>query len=170
MTETLPVPRPAVHPLPADILEAVREAGADVSGRPLSPFRDADGGLPLRCCLRDSAVGERVALISWAPLRAWAAERGVDPGPYDEVGPVFVHADRCAGGRTADGVPAMLRSRRVVLRAYSPTGAIDSAVVVEPGGDLAAAAAGLLADPGVAVLHARSLTAGCFLAEITSGG
>ncbi len=31
-----------------------------------------EGGSPLRCCLRASRPGERVALVSYAPLRRWA--------------------------------------------------------------------------------------------------
>ncbi|MGW3510169.1 DUF1203 domain-containing protein, partial [Streptomyces sp. NPDC000994] len=31
-------------------------------------------GAPLRCCLRRSEPGERIALVSYAPLRRWAAE------------------------------------------------------------------------------------------------
>jgi hypothetical protein len=46
---------------------------------------DEEGGSPLRCCLRRISPGERVALVSYAPLRRWARETGADPGPYDET-------------------------------------------------------------------------------------
>ncbi|MEV4946241.1 DUF1203 domain-containing protein [Streptomyces sp. NPDC053755] len=75
----------------------------DDAGRPCVPYVDEEGGDPLRCCLRAIRPGERVALVSYAPLRRWAAAHGVDPGAYDEQGPVFVHAGECAGGAGGAG-------------------------------------------------------------------
>ncbi|GAA3304049.1 hypothetical protein GCM10020295_54180 [Streptomyces cinereospinus] len=79
---------------------------ADDAGRVMTAVTDEEGGAPLRCCLRRSEAGERIALVSYAPLRRWAAETGVDPGAYDEQGPVFIHAEDCAGPR---GRPALHR-------------------------------------------------------------
>ncbi len=86
------------RPVPARTLKEL--AVADDAGRAPVPFTDEEGGAPLRCCLRRSTPGERIALVSYAPLRRWAAETGADPGAYDEQGPVFVHAGECAGPRT----------------------------------------------------------------------
>lgn len=87
------------------------------------PLADTEGGSPLRCCLRHSTPGERIALISYAPLRRWAAETGAEPGPYDEQGPVFIHAEACEGPVVAgEGFP-FARERRV-LRRYSWEGRI----------------------------------------------
>jgi hypothetical protein len=58
---------------------------------------DAEGGSPLRCCLRRAEPGEVITLVSSAVLRRWAVETGAHPGTYDEVGPVFIHAGPCAG-------------------------------------------------------------------------
>ncbi|MDI1460736.1 DUF1203 domain-containing protein [Catellatospora sp. KI3] len=69
----------------------------DDARRPPRLSVDAEGGAPLRCCLRRSRAGETLALVSYAPLRRWAADTGADPGPYDEVGPVFIHAEPCDG-------------------------------------------------------------------------
>jgi hypothetical protein len=131
---------------------------------------DADGGAPLRCCLRASQPGETTALVSYAPLRRWAAEAGADPGPYDEVGPVFIHAGECGGPDGADYPAAFAGSRRV-LRSYSAAGRILGGRLVEPDEvrDPAAAGsvlAGILADPNVALVHARALEYGCFTFEI----
>lgn len=71
----------------------------DDAGRPTTPYPDGEGGAPLRCCLRPSTVGDRIALVSYAPLRRWAAETGAEPGAYDEQGPIFIHAEDC-GVRT----------------------------------------------------------------------
>src|SRR5690242_21718942 len=93
----------------------------DDSGRPLSPFTDAEGGAPLRCCLRHSTPGELIALVSYAPLRRWAAGTGADPGAYDEQGPVFIHAGDCPGP-AGDALPFTGSHR--VLRRYSAGGRI----------------------------------------------
>ena len=50
---------------------------------------------PIRCCLGRSRPYETIALVSYAPLRRWARETGARPGPYDEVGPVFIHPEEC---------------------------------------------------------------------------
>ncbi|MYT26401.1 DUF1203 domain-containing protein, partial [Streptomyces sp. SID7760] len=71
-------PRPALHtvrPIAPATLAALRER--DDAGRPCVPYEDPEGGAPLRCCLRRSRRGEWIALVSYAPLRRWAAEAGV---------------------------------------------------------------------------------------------
>ncbi len=92
-------------------------------GNPPRLLTDTEGGSPLRCCLRASAPGERVALVSYAPLRRWARSTGADPGPYDEVGPVFIHPAPCPGP-AGDGLPAALLGAPRVFRAYSARGHI----------------------------------------------
>ena len=96
---------------------------SDDNGRPPVLLTDAEGGAPLRCCLRPSQAGEQIALVSYAPLRRWARQTGVDPGPYDEVGPVFIHPAVC-GGPDGTGYPNWLAAGRRVLRAYSADGRI----------------------------------------------
>jgi hypothetical protein len=133
-----------------------------------------EGGAPLRCCLRPVAAGERVALVSYAPLRRWAAETGADPGPYDETGPVFIHPEPCGGPAEpepgAPVYPAALAGRPRVLRYYSAGGHILGGRLFGVG-EPADAAAGqaalteLFADPAVALVHARAVGHGCFTCE-----
>jgi hypothetical protein len=66
------------------VLKELRSA--DDGGRRMVPGTDTEGGAPLRCCLRRSEPGEHIALVSYAPLRRWAAETGngatwTPPGP-----------------------------------------------------------------------------------------
>ena len=122
---------------------------------------EGEGGLPLRCCLRLSVAGERVALVSYAPLRRWAAQRGLDIGAYDETGPVFIHPEPCPGPQT-EGFPDELRHAPRVFRAYSHDGTIRDGVLVEADGPFEEALRRLLADKEVAVVHARALGFGCF--------
>jgi Protein of unknown function (DUF1203) len=143
---------------------------SDDSGRPPELRTDDEGGAPLRCCLRPSLAGERVALVSYAPLRRWALETGADPGPYDETGPVFVHAGPCPG-QAGTGYPGWLAGGSRVLRGYDAGGRIVCGRLIEADPDRSPASAetalaGIFADPGVALVHGRALEFGCFTFEV----
>ena len=134
----------------------------DDAGRPMMPFTDDEGGAPLRCCLRHSVPGEKIALVSYAPLRRWAVEMGAEPGAYDEQGPVFIHAVPCPG--PAGGGPPFGQAHRTVRR-YSGEGHILGGALVDAGGfDVAFRDA--FDDPAVALVHVRAVEYGCFLYEV----
>ncbi len=157
-----------VRAIPAEVLRELREA--DDAGNPPTLMTDAAGGSPLRCCLRPSEPGERVALVSYAPLRRWARECGAEPGPYDEVGPVFIHPAPCAGP-DGTGYPEWLASRQRVLRCYDAGGKILGGRLIAPRGDgspvpVESALAEMFADPRVAVVHGRAVEFGCFTFEV----
>jgi hypothetical protein len=157
-----------VRAIGPDVLGQLRQQ--DDAGHPPRIVIDAEGS-PLRCCLRPIRQGERAALVSYAPLRRWAKQNAdADPGPYDEVGPVFIHPAPC-GGPAGTGFPAWLARSHRVLRAYSADGHILDGELIEP--DLAdpvasaeAALAELFARPEVAFVHARAVEFGCFLFEV----
>lgn len=141
--EYLPVP-------PAD-LHRIRCNGNDDFGNRLIP-RAADEGLPLRCCLRLSEQGEKVALIAYRPSK--------QGGPYAEVGPVFVHSGRC-DGHPGDAFPGDFHDRRAVLRPYDADGLMLEGILAEPGtseGELRR----LFDDPRVALVQVRNVVAGCW--------
>ncbi|MEV0091581.1 DUF1203 domain-containing protein [Streptomyces sp. NPDC050738] len=154
---------------------ALKELRAtDDADRPCVPYTATEGGSPLRCCLRPVRAGEEIALVSYAPLRRWAAETWARPGAYDEQGPVFIHADEC-GGPAADLVeypfsrPGALRT----LRRYNAEGHIAGGRLLEipetaaEGFDSALAEA--FADPEVALVHIRAVEYGCFQFEVRRG-
>jgi Protein of unknown function (DUF1203) len=155
-----------IHAIPPATLRRIRAQAYDDHGHPWQSRIDHEGGAPLRCCLRDSRPGESIALISYAPVRAACA---VDAGPYDEVGPVFVHADECAGPIDTDSYPTGWADRPQVLRAYHEDGSIAGGVRLGPGADRDAAATALLADPDVAFVHSRNVVYGCYMLEIRRG-
>ncbi|MEV1078479.1 DUF1203 domain-containing protein [Streptomyces sp. NPDC050211] len=134
---------------------------ADDAGREMVPVTDEEGGAPLRCCLRRSEPGELIALVSYAPLRRWAAETGAEPGAYDEQGPVFIHAEECPGPGP-DGYP-FARAHRTVRR-YSAEGRILGGELVDAVDDEAFRKA--FDDPAVALVHVRAVEYGCFLYEV----
>src|SRR5690606_30510320 len=119
---------------------------------------------------RPITPGERIALVSYAPLRRWAAEKGALPGAYDEQGPVFIHADDC-GGYTPDEVypfdrPGALRT----VRRYDARGRIAGGRLLEIPVDATAAFDAALddafSDPDVVLVHVRALEYGCFQFEV----
>ncbi|MFJ8540544.1 DUF1203 domain-containing protein [Streptomyces sp. NPDC093586] len=153
-----------VRPIAPTVLKELRTA--DDAGRVPVPVTDDEGGTPLRCCLRHSVPGERITLVSYAPLRRWAAATGADPGPYDEQGPVFVHAEECAGPE-GDG-PAFTNSHRT-LRRYSADGRILGGRLVEEPEAFEPALREAFDDPAVAFVHVRAVEYGCFLYEVARG-
>ncbi|MFC8490596.1 DUF1203 domain-containing protein [Streptomyces sp. NPDC057235] len=158
------VPR-AVPPAALAELRAVDDAG-----RPCAPYPATGGGEPLRCCLRPAAPGERIALVSYAPLRRWAAETGAEPGAYDEQGPVFVHAGECGGPAPSEEYPFARPGALRVLRRYDAEGRIVGGRLLELPGNPAEgfdrALDEAFADPAVALVHVRAVEYGCFHFEV----
>ncbi|MCJ0870831.1 DUF1203 domain-containing protein [Streptomyces sp. AP-93] len=142
----------------------------DDAGRECAPYADREGGAPLRCCLRPSETGERIALVSYAPLRRWAAAAGADPGAYDEQGPVFVHAEDCGGPSEDRGYPFARAGVRRTARRYSARGQILGGRVLDlgedPDGVVERALDEAFADPEVALVHVRAAEYGCFQYEV----
>ncbi len=166
---SMPTTTYTARPIDPRALKELR--ATDDAGRPTTHFTDPEGGAPLRCCLRRSEPGERIALVSYAPLRRWAAETGAAPGAYDEQGPVFIHAEEC-GGPAGTALPFTNAHRTV--RRYSAEGHIL-------GGELVGtpdavdqtcteafeqALAEAFDDPAVALVHVRAVEYGCFLYEV----
>jgi len=147
---------------------------SDDAGNAPVLLTDADGGAPLRCCLRRIRPGEQVALVSYAPLRRWARETGAKPGPYDEVGPVFIHPRECSGP-DGSGYPGSFATSARVLRAYNAGGRILGGRLVDADPDgspvpVESALAEMFADPAVALIHGRALEFGCFTFEVRRAG
>ncbi len=157
-----------VRAIDPGVLEQLRVL--DDAGHAPRQVIDETGGSPLRCCLRKSQPGESIALVSYAPLRRWARQNAADPGPYDEIGPVFIHPGRC-DGPGGSGYPADFLGIRRVFRTYRPDGTILGGRLAagEELRDQAAAdrlLAEVFADRQVAVVHARAVEFGCFTFEI----
>jgi hypothetical protein len=150
------------RPIAPRVLKELRTT--DDAGRPTAPFTDTEGGAPLRCCLGRSEPGDRIALVSYAPLRRWAAEQGVDPGAYDEQGPVFIHADDCPGPDAGAALPFTNAHRTV--RRYSAEGHILGGRLVEEPDAFERAFGEAFDDPAVALVHVRAVEYGCFLYEV----
>ncbi|MFF5722687.1 DUF1203 domain-containing protein [[Kitasatospora] papulosa] len=161
------------RPIAPSALEELRKT--DDAGRPCVPYTTTEGGDPLRCCLRGTEAGEKVALVSYAPLRRWAAETRARPGAYDEQGPVFIHAGECEGpAQAGPGYPFSRAGALRTVRRYDAEGEIIGGRLLEIPADGAdgfdAAFAEAFADPEVALVHVRAVEYGCFHFEVRRGG
>jgi hypothetical protein len=148
-----------VHAIDPVRLDAVRAYGEDDGGNPFAPYPASGEGEPLRCCLRFAEADEAIALISYAPFETRSVWR--------EVGPVYVHAERCAGpgGR---GIPAALSRGPLVLRTYRADGSMDYDHNTLVGADdVEPMIEDLLAQPEVATVHVRTVRPQCFLYAVT---
>jgi hypothetical protein len=148
------------HAIPAEVLDGVRGAGVDASGNPIERIV-AEGGEPLRCCLRDAAAGEELILFGYAPP--------LPASPYREIGAVIAHAEPCGGPTATDLYPPAWRERPQVLRAYDGRGWIRDGRVHD-GRDPESVIAELFADPEVVLIHSRNVAWGCYMFGITRGG
>src|SRR5580658_3115361 len=140
--------------IPAEDLDAIRAARQDEAGNQLAVQVHAEGGAPLRCCLREARAGERLLLIAYTPPGT--------AGAYAERGPVFIHAGHCDGYPTPQKYPPGLIGRPQVVRAYDRQGRIADGVLVGDGHQAQGVIAELLARPEVALVHLRNVGYGCY--------
>ena len=143
-------------------LAAMRETGVDHGGNAVEPFADDAGGWALRCCLRDSHVGERLAIVAWQPF-TWY-------GVYAETGPVVVHVDAC-DGYDAGVVPPEFEDRRQIVRPYTADHRIayDLIRLVEVEESLTDALAEVFEHDEVESVLVRNVFAGCMSFEVVRG-
>ncbi len=140
-----------IVPLPSDVADAARRALAAGAADHALVIADSPNGYPCRHCLQWAAPGERMILFTYA---------AVDSGPYQERGPIFVHAEPCSRYSAVADYPADFRNGRVI-RAYDERKFIIDARVVNGEGP-EAAIEDLLRNPRAAFLHVRSVGYGCY--------
>jgi hypothetical protein len=149
-----------IHAIDPERLDRVREAGTDGYDNLLLPFPATGDGEPLRCCLRYARKDEDIALISFAPFDHASV--------WTEVGPVYVHAERCGGYDAMTELPAELRRGPRLLRTYRADDTMDyehNTLVGDE--DLQPVLDRLLALPEVATVHVRTVLPQCFLYAVT---
>jgi hypothetical protein len=148
-----PVATLRVVSIPEVAIARNRAAMRDDYGNELAA-QDGEGA-PCRVCLRYGKPGERVILLSYKPFDA--------PTLYQELGPVFVHADACPAYPPDSGIPDDFARRPLIVRPYTADHRIADAQVLAQPGEAAIVASRMLEDPGVAYLHVRSASRGCYL-------
>ncbi len=145
--------------LDSDYTQTLRTRRRDAFGEPVEVFPTDDPGMPCRHCLHEIGLEKEVLVLSHRPFP--------QPGPYSEVGPIFVCGSDCMRFATAEEIPPVVAARKVVVRGYTARDRINygSAEVVD-GRDAAPVIQRLLADPENAYLHVRTALNGCFLARV----
>jgi hypothetical protein len=146
-----------IHALPGRVLDEVRSSGLDASGHPVERTT-AEGGEPLRCCLRDARDGEQLILFGYEP--------DIPASPYREVGAVFAHARACDGPAGADAYPSDWLGRPQELRAYDARGWIHPSTQAHDGSDPVRLIVEMLADPDVVQIHSRNVAYGCYMFKV----
>ncbi|MFO0997066.1 MAG: DUF1203 domain-containing protein [Alphaproteobacteria bacterium] len=146
-------------PIPTAVAETARTALVDSYGNALKRHvAQSHPGAPCRHCLADVGVGEGYVTMAYSAFTT--------PGPYSEVGPIFLHAERCpAFDRATNRLPEIVRLRTVAIRGYNAAHEIEAADLVE-GEDAESLIERLLENPAVAYLHARTARYGCYLCRI----
>ena len=152
-----------VFPIADTITEQIRETRVDELGHDLrvSLATVNDTG-PCRSCLTVIKPGEGRLLFSFAP--------NPHNHPYNEIGPIYIHEDRCEPYKDYNNFPPELRTRRpLTLRCYDETGVMVGGELV---GDrpVEQVIGRLFEDPQVKYLHARTATVGCFVARVERAG
>jgi hypothetical protein len=160
MTTTIETRRIVIAALDPELLDLVRSRGHDSGDGPVVRLT-AEGDEPLRCCLRTAIAGEQLILFGYQP--------DLPPCPYLEIGPVFAHADGCAGERFVTDYPADWIGRPQVLRAYDGRGWIRDARVHD-GRSPMEIIEEMLTDPDVVQLHSRNVAYGCYMFAVRRSG
>jgi hypothetical protein len=152
-----------VQAIAPERLARVRSEGEDGHGNQLRAFSASGEGEPLRCCLRYAREGEQIALISYAPFD--------HPSVWTEVGPVYIHHERCPGYAATTALPDQLRSGPRVLRTYDTDNNMnyDRNTVVTDDTDLGPIIEQLLGERDVSTVHVRTLAPQCFLYTVVAG-
>ena len=148
-----------VSPLDSDIANEVRATRVDRFSNNLSVLTSEGDGVPCRHCLSEVPEGKGALLIGHSPFAL--------PGPFREVGPIFVCAEACERYATPERIPEVVTNRLVQLRAYSAAEEIvyDHSRVL-PGTEVEAALPPVFQDPRIAFVHLRSGLNGCFLCRV----
>jgi hypothetical protein len=143
-------------------LDRVRADGSDGYGNELQVFAASGQGEPLRCCLRYAGLGEQITLISYAPFNHASV--------WTEVGPVYVHAAKCAGYPTNNVLPEQLRTGPRVLRTYDKDDTMnyEHNTVITDEAELEPIIKRLLGEPDVSTVHVRTLAPQCFLYAVVA--
>ena len=145
-------------PIPTKVIRRYQSGGLDANGQPAEVHISDGGGNPCRHCLAMIPKGAKMLVLAHRPFPA--------PQPYAEIGPIFLCADACQPGGSAQ-VPAMLDSADYIIRGYDQKDRIVYGTgAVTPTAQIPARAADLLADPRVAYVHVRSARNNCFQCRI----
>jgi hypothetical protein len=147
----------AVHALPDEVADYVREHGRDPIWAHPTLTEPATGFGPCRLCLRPFREGEEKRVLFTYDSYAGVSE-------FPQPGPVYIHADGC-DRYDAEGFPPGLRALRLTFEGVA-AGPRVVALERTDGEGVEDAIGRLLDLPGVDYVNVRNTEAGCFVARI----
>jgi hypothetical protein len=151
-----------VLPIRVEVVQAIRDTMIDQEGHQLVVSIATDEGYgPCRSCLKQLLPGERRVAFSYSP-------NPVDH-PYNETGPVFIHADACEPYQDAGTFPPEVENGRIkfplAFRAYNDQGMMIDAVL-QNGSSASSTIGSIFENAAVAFAHVRNSQFGCFVAHV----
>ncbi len=152
--------RPLFIAMPTEAARAYQAGKPDANGQaPERHISDGDG-VPCRHCLNTIAKGDPYLIIAYRPFPG--------PQPYAEVGPIFLHAEKCERYEESTDMPPILRDRaQYLIRGYGQDDRIKYGTGQSvPSAELADTAARLLEREEIAYVHVRSATNNCYQCRI----
>lgn len=119
----------------------------------------ADGkpGFPCRITLEDAEPGETLILVNHVSQDSAT--------PYRASHAIFVREGALEPACFVDETPPVFAGRTLSLRGFDASGMMQDAVLALPG-EADAQIRALLAQPGIASIHAHNAVRGCFAARI----
>jgi len=149
--------------LPTAEVHAVQDGCPDANGMPPERHVSDGDGNPCRHCLTEIALDRPMLILAWRPFP--------ECQPYAEVGPIFLHAERCPRYDGDRGIPPMFLAReRLLFRAYDANHRIVYGTgQIARSGELMVLSEQLLVRQEIAYLHIRSVSNGCYQCRIERG-
>ncbi len=149
-------------PIPKEYSDRIRQTMQDDFGHAVEKSIAGElGSGPCRSCLRQTQPGEERLLFSYAPV-------GSD-NPYNEVGPVYIHAHACTPYKEVNNFPADVKNGRLpiplVLRAYNKEGRMIAAKQVGEQ-DAETIIGQLFENQSIETIHIRNAEVQCFIAAV----
>ena len=145
-----------IVPLCSEVVEQARRAAESGAKDHVVITADSARAFPCRHCLSWAEPRERVVLFSYAAIPAGH--------PYSEIGPIFVHAEKCERYSATNEYPADFRDGRA-FRAYDANYNMIDAELAN-GNDPEAIIDKLLRNSYTTFVDARSATHGCYTFRI----
>jgi len=151
-----------VLPIKNEIAQEIREKMVDQNVNQLSVSIAVENSYgPCRSCLRQFKTGERRIVFSYSPNPI--------ANPYNETGPIYIHADECEPYKDADVFPPEVENGRIkfplAFRAYNKNGMMIDGLLPNgerPGETIEA----LFENENIAFVHVRNRQVGCFIAHV----
>ncbi len=149
-------------PIPKEYADRIRQTLQDDFGHTVEKSIAGEHGYgPCRSCLRQTQPGEERLLFSYAPVGS--------TNPYNEVGPVYIHAHECTPYQEVNTFPADVKNGRclipLVLRGYNADGRM---IVAKQVGDhdVEIIIKQLFENQIIETIHIRNAEAQCFIAKV----